>query len=153
MQNQKMNIEQMYRTLAIMWFALFSSQFLFLLVIFFVKPELFKFDFSQPLLPGKFAIIVLVFLLVGIINIAISFFLRKKYLDQAVADQNIHFVQTALITGCALCESVSLFGLMLAFVADYQYFFIWFILGIGAMIFHFPRRDNLIAASYKYMQK
>jgi hypothetical protein len=38
---------------------------------------------------------------------------------------------------------------MLAFVADYQYFFLWFILGIGATIFHFPRRDNLIAAGYK----
>lgn len=149
MENQKTNIEQIYRTLALIWFALFVSQFLFLMVIFFVKPELFKFDFSQPILPGKFAIVILIFLLVGIMNLAISFFLRKKYLDQAVAEQNIHFVQTALIAGCALCESVSLFGMMLAFVADYQYFFLWFILGIGAMIFHFPRRDSLIAASYK----
>jgi hypothetical protein len=153
MENQKTNIEQIYRTLVVLWFALFISQFLFLVVIFFVKPELFRFDFSQPLLPGKFAIIVLVFLFVGITNLAISFFLKKKYLDQAVADQNIHFVQTALVTGCALCESVSLFGLMLAFVADYQYFFLWFILGIAAMIFHFPRRDNLIAASYKNPQQ
>ena len=149
MENQKTNIEQMYRTLVVLWFALFVSQFLFLVVLYFVKPELYEFDFSKPILPGKFAIIVLVFLLVGITNLAISFFLRKKYLDQAVAEQNIHFVQTALITGSALCESVSLFGLMLAFVADYQYFFLWFILGIGAMIFHFPRRDNLIAASFR----
>jgi hypothetical protein len=58
-----------------------------------------------------------------------------------------------MIVGCALCESVSLFGIMLAFVADYQYFFLWFILGIGSMIFHFPRRDNLIAASYKNFQQ
>ncbi len=149
MENQKQNIEQIYRTLALIWFALFVSQFLFLVVIFFVKPALFRFDFSQPFLPGQFSIIVIVFLLVGITNIAISFFLRKKYLDQAVAEQNIYFVQTALIAGCALCESVSLFGMMLAFVADYKYFFLWFILGIGATIFHFPRRDNLIAASYK----
>lgn len=144
-----MNVEQIYRTLVFLWFALFVSQFLFLVVIFFVKPGLFKFDFSQPFLPGKFAIIVLIFLVVGITNLAVSFLLKKKYLDQAIAEQNIHFVQTALITGCALCESASLFGLMLAFVADYQYFFIWFILGIGATIFHFPRRDNLTAANYK----
>ncbi|CAN5698221.1 hypothetical protein BH20ACI4_BH20ACI4_29380 [soil metagenome] len=149
MENQKTNIEQIYRTLVVLWFALFVSQFLFLLVLFFVKPELFSFDFTQPILPGKFAVIVLVFLLVGIINLAISFFLKKKYLDQAVAEQNIHFVQTALVTGCALSESVSLFGMMLAFVANYQYFFLWFILGIAGIIFHFPNRDNLIAASYK----
>ena len=149
MENQKTNIEQIYRTLVVLWFALFVSQFLFLVVLYFVKPELFSFGFSQPLLPGKFAIIVGIFALVAITNIAVSFFLKKKYLDQAVAEQNVHFVQTALIVGSAMCESVSLFGLMLAFVADYQYFFLWFILGIGAMVFHFPRRDNLISAVYR----
>ena len=58
MENQKTNIEQMYRGLVVTWFALFVSQFLFFVVLYFVKPELFSFDFSQPLLPGKFAIIV-----------------------------------------------------------------------------------------------
>ena len=149
MKDQKIDIERMYRGLTTLWFALFVSQFLFLVGLYFVKPELFKFDFSQPLLPGKFAIIVGIFALVAITNLAVSFFIKKKYLDQAVAEQNLYFVQTALITGCALCESVSLFGLMLAFVANYQYFFLWFILGIAAMIFHFPKRDNLIAANYK----
>ena len=148
MKDEKINIEQMYRTLAILWFALFVSQFLFLLVIFFAKPELFRFDFSQPLL-GKNAPVIIIFALVSVLNIAISFFLKKKYLNQAIAEKNVHFAQTALIVGCAMCESVSLFGMMLAFVADYQYFFLWFILGIGATIFHFPRRDNLIAAGYK----
>ncbi len=148
MKDEKINIEQMYRTLAILWFALFVSQFLLLLVIFFAKPELFRFDFSQPFL-GKNAPIIIIFAAASVLNIAISFFLKKKYLGQAIAEKNVHFVQTAMIVGCAMCESVSLFGLMLAFVADYQYFFLWFIIGIGATIFHFPRRDNLIAASYK----
>ncbi len=148
MKNEKINTEQFYRTLAIIWFALFVSQFLFLLVIFFVKPELFRFDFSQPLL-GKYAPVIIIFAFAAILNIAISFFLKKKYLNQAVGEQNVHFVQTALIVGCAMCELVSLFGLMLALVADYQYFFLWFILGIGATIFHFPRRDNVIAANHK----
>jgi hypothetical protein len=148
MKDEKINIEQMYRTLTILWFALFAAQFLFLLVIFFVKPELFRFDFSQPLL-GKNAPIIIIFAVASIFNIAISFFLKKKYLGQAIAEKNVHFVQTAMIVGCAMCESVSLFGMMLAFVADYQYFFLWFVLGIGAMIFHFPRRGNLIDAGYK----
>ena len=148
MKDEKINIEQMYRTLAILWFALFVSQFLFLLLLFFAKPELFRFDFSQPFL-GKNAPVIVIFAAASVLNIAISFFLKKKYLGQAIAEKNVHFVQTAMIVGCAMCESDSLFGLMLAFVADYQYFFLWFILGIGATIFHFPRRDNLIAAGYK----
>ncbi len=148
MKDEKINLEQFYRTLAIIWFALFVSQFLFLLVVFFVKPELFRFDFSQPLL-GKYAPVIIIFALAAFFNIAISFFLKKKYLNQAVAEQNVHFVQTAMIVGCAMCELVSLFGLMLALVADYPYFFLWFILGIGSTIFHFPRRDNVIAANHQ----
>lgn len=152
MKDEKINIEQMYGTMAILWFALFVAQFLFLLVLYLVKPELFRFDFSQPLL-GKNAPIIIIFALAAIFNIVISFFLKKKYLGQAIAEQNVHFVQTAMFVGCAMCESVSLFGLMLAFVADYQYFFLWFALGIGAMIFHFPRRSNLISASFKNFQQ
>lgn len=152
MKNEKINIEQFYRTLAIIWFAFFVSQILFLLVIFFIQPELFQIDVSRPLL-GKNMPIIIIFALTAIFNIAISFFLRKKYLDQAVSEQNVYFAQTAVIVGCAMCESVSLFGLMLAFVADYQYFFLWFTLGIAATVFHFPRRDNLIAANHKNFQQ
>lgn len=148
MQNEKINPEQFYRTLVIIWFALFVSQFLLLLVLYFVQPELFRFDFSKPLI-DKNAIIIIIFAFAAVFNIALSFFLKKKYLDQAIAEQNIHFVQTAVIVGSAMCESVSLFGLMLAFVANYQYFFLWFVLGIGAMILHFPRREAVFAAGYK----
>lgn len=149
MQNQKTNIEQMYRGLLMIWAAIVMSQFLFLVVLYFIKPELFRFDFSAPLLPEGFEVLIGIFALVGISNVVISLILRKKYLAQATAEKNPAFVQTAMITGCALCEAVSLFGMMLALVAGYQYFFFWFILGIIATVFHFPRRDDLIAASYK----
>lgn len=148
MENQKINVEQMYRGMLMIWFSLVVSQVLFLLIVYIVKPNLFKFEFNQPFL-GENTVIVLIFILAAFSNIAISFFLRKKYAAQAVAEQNVSYVQTAMITGCALCEAVSIFGLMLAFVADYQYFFLWSILGIGATLFHFPRRDDLIAATYK----
>ena len=144
MKDIKINIEEFHRTLMILWFALLVSQILFLLVIFLVKPE---FDFSEPFL-GRFAPVIIIFALAAVLNITLSFFLRKKYLNQAIAEKNPYLVQTAMIVGCAMCESVSLFGMMLAFVADYQYFFLWFILGIGATIFHFPRRDNVFAANH-----
>ena len=148
MENQKANIEQMYRGLVMIWFSLVVSQMLFLLVVYFTKPALFSFEFSQPFL-GTNIIIVLVFILAALANIAVSFYLKNKYTAQAIAEQNPGLIQTAMITGCALCEAVSIFGLMLAFVADYQYFFLWSIAGIAATLFHFPRRDNLFAATYK----
>jgi hypothetical protein len=144
----KMSVEPAYRTLTIVWFALLVSQAMLLLVIYFAKPEVFRFDFSKPLL-GENSVIILIFAMLAISNLVISFVLSRKNLNQAVAAQSIGLVQTAMIIGCALCESISLFGVVLAFAYSYQYFFLWFALGILGTILHFPRRDNLIAATYK----
>ncbi len=148
MQNQNQNVEGQYRIMAIVWFALLVSQILLLVVIFFAKPEVFKFDFSKPLL-GDNGMIILIFALLAISNLTLSFVFRKKYLNQAIAEQKTALEQTAMIVACALCEAVSLFGVVLAFAFSYQYFFLWFALGILGTILHFPRRENLIAASYK----
>jgi F0F1-type ATP synthase membrane subunit c/vacuolar-type H+-ATPase subunit K len=145
---KKMSVEEAHRTLVIIWFALVVSQALLLVVIYFAKPEVFRFDFSKPLL-GENAMIILVFALLAISNLVISFVMSRKNLNQAVAEQNIGLVQAAMITGCALCESISLLGVILAFAYSYQYFFLWFALGILGTILHFPKRDNLVAASYK----
>ncbi|MGC2235582.1 MAG: hypothetical protein WA584_05450 [Pyrinomonadaceae bacterium] len=148
MQNQNISVEQAYRTLVIIWAALLMSQFLFLVIIYVVKPEVFRFDFSKPLL-GENAVFVIALAGISVLNFAMSFVLRKKFLNQAAAEQKIHLVQTAMIAGCALCESISLFGLLLVFLQSYQYFFLFFALAILGFILHFPRRENLIAASYK----
>ncbi len=148
MQTQNQNVEGQYRILAIIWFNLLVSQLLFLVVIYFAKPEVFKFDFSKPLL-GDSQVIIVIFALLAISNLVLSFVLRKKYLNQSIAEQKTALVQTAMIIACALCEAVSLFGVVLAFAFSYQYFFLWFALGILGTILHFPRRDNLIAASYQ----
>lgn len=148
MQNQNISVEQAYKTLVTIWAALFMSQLLFLVVIYFAKPEIYRFDFSKPLL-GENPVFVILLAAVSLSNLALSFVLRKKFLNQAVAEQKIHHVQTAMIIGCALCEAISLFGLMLVFIESYQYFFLFFALALLGFIFHFPRRESLIAASYK----
>ncbi len=146
MQNENTSIEAFYKNLAVIWFGLFTAQFAFVGIVYFVKPILFKFDFSKPIL-GEYSIIVLIFAGAAILNLTLSFALKKKFIVQSVNDQNIHFVQTAMIVGCAMCEVVSLLGLMLAFVAEYQYYFLWIAVSTLAMIFHFPLRENLVNAS------
>lgn len=143
-----LNAEQSYKTLLIIWAALLFSQFMFVVVIWFAKPELFKFDFSQPLL-GDNAMIVGLFAILSLSDIVISFIIRKKTLERSVAEQSIPLVQTAMIIGCALSEAISLFGVMLAFAFNYQYFFFFSILGVIGILLHFPRRDDVHAASYK----
>jgi hypothetical protein len=142
------NVGQSYKTLVIIWFALLVSQILFLVVIFFAKPEVYKFDFSKPLLGENPALIIL-FTVLAITNFALSFIMKQRSFQQAVEKQEIAYVQTGLILACAFCEAISLLGMVLAFAFSYQYFFAWFALGILGIILHFPRRDNVVSASYK----
>jgi len=124
------------------------SQLTFVLLLFVIKPELFRLDFGRPLLGENAVAIGLIMLLCGN-NLVLSFVFRRKYLKQAEALQSPQHAQTAIIIGCAMAESVSLFGLVLAIAFDYPYFFIFFILSIAATLLHFPRREEIQAASYR----
>ena len=148
MQNEKINPEQAHTTLMIVWFALVMSQLLFLVILYFIKPGLFRFDLTQPLL-GENAVVVGALAAIAIVNLVTSFTLRKRYIGQAIATGSIAMVQSALIVGCALCESISLFGLLLGFAFDYPYFFAFSIVGIVGTLLHFPRRGDIHAASFK----
>lgn len=148
MQNPKPTTEQSYQTILVVWIALLVSQLMFPFLVFFVKPDLFKFDFAKPLL-GENQIIILALAFLSLTSLSLSFVIKKKYLDQAVTAQKVELVQTAMIVGCALCESVSLFGLFLAFSFDYQYFFLFSAAGILGTAFHFPRRESVHAATFK----
>ena len=142
------NIEQKYRAITVVWFALLVSQLMFLVILFFVKPEIFKFDFSKSPL-GDNPAITIAFAVLCVSTFLLSFVLKRKFINQAINEQKTDLVQTAVIIGCALCEATTLFGFTLVFISNYPYFFLWFALGILGIILHFPKRDNFIAASYK----
>jgi F0F1-type ATP synthase membrane subunit c/vacuolar-type H+-ATPase subunit K len=148
MQNEKINPEAAYGTILTIWAALLMSQFMFLVIVFFAKPELFKFDFTKPLL-GENAVIIIALAAVSLADLVISIVIRKKFVERSVTQQNIGLVQTGMIVGCALAEAISLFGLLLAFVFDYQYFFLFSIFGIIGIVLHFPKRDDVHPASFK----
>ena len=146
--NQTGNVEQSFRTLLLVWFALLNSQLLLLVVLYFTRPEIFRFNFSKPLLDEN-SVMVIVLAVLAVSTFLLSIVLRRRFLNQAISEQKVEFVLTAIIIGCSLCEAISLFGFVLVFILNYQYFFLWFALGILGMILHFPRRDNLIDATYK----
>ena len=147
--SQNLTVEQQYRTLSIVWAALFFSQILFLVMLYFIKPEIYSFDFTRPLLDEKFSVVVLALAFAGVSTFLMSFVLKSKLLKQAVERQNAGLVQSATIVACALCEATTLIGFVLAVAFGYQYFFLWFALGMLGFVLHFPRRDDLVAASYK----
>ena len=148
MQNQKTDTEPIYKTLMLIWFAMLMSQVMFVVMAFVVKPELLAFDMTKPVLGDNPAMVGL-FAAAAFGDIIISLFFRKKFLEKSIAEQNVGAVQTALIIGCALAEAVSLFGLILAFAFNYQYFFLFSALGVIGVILHFPRRNDVEAASFR----
>ena len=145
---QNSNVGRNYQTLVVIWFALFLSQITLLGVVYFARPEVYKFDLTRPVL-GENAVLIIAFALVALVNLALSFVMKKRAFQQAVEKQQVAFVQTGLILAYAFCEAISLLGIVLAFAFSYQYFFLWFALGILGIILHFPRRDDVVSASYK----
>jgi hypothetical protein len=121
------------------------------MVLYFVKPELFRFDFSRPLFGENF-IVVVIFGFMAIMNLFIGLFLRMQAVQRAIEEQKPSILQTGLILGLAFCESLSILGLVLAFAFNYQYFFLWFILAIIGMLLHYPKRQNYHEASFKSKQ-
>ena len=145
MKNAVSNMKVKYETLVIIWGALLASQAVFLLLIYLVKPELFAFDFRRPFF-GEQPLIILLFAVAALVFFILSFVLRNQHMRRAVVDQDAGCVQTGLVLGCALSEASSLLGVILAFAFDYHYFFLWIALGMLGVLFHFPRRNNLLAA-------
>ncbi|MBK7392409.1 MAG: hypothetical protein IPI64_03785 [Chloracidobacterium sp.] len=130
--------------------AILVSQFLFLLMIYFVKPELMGLAPSQSQSESeRTPEIVLVLAVVSIVVLVASFVIKKVLIGQAVKTRVTALIFVASIFGCSLCESVTLFGLLTAFVANYPYFYAFFAAGIIGTILHFPSQSSIDAASYK----
>ncbi len=146
--HKNLDTDQLYRTMTIIWLVLLFSQFaLFGFAYSFTGPDAAANIADGFLSKNPPIIIGAVFLAFS--NLALSFFMRRRANEQAVAEQNVKHVQTGLILACALCETISLIGMILAFAFAYPYFYLWFALGILGIFLHFPRRKNLIDASYK----
>lgn len=151
MQNEKPNVEAQYKSLLIIWAALLMSQFLLLLVVFFVKPKLFGFDLSGPF-GGEEPVLNFALLGIGGLAAVMSFALRSVFVRNAVKSGTPALITSAVIVGVAMCEVATLFGILSAMHNGYPYFFIFFIIGILGVLLHFPQRDDLTAASFKGAQ-
>ncbi len=148
MADQKASPESSYQTIFIVWAALLFSQFIFAVLVYFVKPELRQLDLSAPLLGDQPAIVV-VFASVGVLSLILGQILKGRVLERSVAEQNVGLVQTATIVASALAEVSSLLGVMLAFAFGYRYFLAFIVVGIVGVLMAFPRRSQVHAASFK----
>ncbi|MFN2513701.1 MAG: hypothetical protein ABR568_20060 [Pyrinomonadaceae bacterium] len=135
------SVDARYRILLIIWFALLSAVGLYFMVAQLVQPS--EVDSAQ----NKMLTIILSGM--GAFLVVASFAVKRRFLKQSVERQEIALVQTGFIVAVAMCEAGALFGLVDLMVTGNRYYFVVMMIGALGILFHFPRRDDLLSATYK----
>lgn len=128
------------RVMLIVWFMILMSViFMFFLTL----------VIQRPAAGGSDNMMLWVFTAFSVFTFILSFVIKRRILAQSVREQKIALVQSAMIVAVALCETVSLFGMMVYFTTGTPYYYVFFIVSVIGILLHMPRRDQLLAASYK----
>ena len=134
-------IDARFRVMLILWFALLSSVVVYFLVSLVIqRPNVDD---------GENRILTFVLTVVGTFTVIVSTALKQRFLAQSVDQQRLELVQTGYIVALALCEFAALLGLVDRMVTGNRYYYVLFVIALIGMALHWPRRDHLLAASYK----
>ena len=137
------DLNKQYQTMLTLWFALLMSVVMYVVFVQIAAPPI-----ANAENPGNSPLIIGLTVL-GAMFVLVSFVVKRKLLDQSVEKQDLAMVQKAMIVALALCEVSALLGLLERFVFGNREYYLLFILAALGDLFHFPRRSQLEAASYK----
>ena len=131
-------VEARHKVFLILWFALFVSVMLFLVLVLVVGSK------GTPNPTLSYALLG-----IGSMTVLVSFLLKQQLVQKAINHNDIAALQSAHIVSLALCESAALFGVLDRFVTASQTS--WFLFAIAALgiLLHFPKKDHIRAVSYK----
>jgi NADH:ubiquinone oxidoreductase subunit 2 (subunit N) len=142
-QNAEGNIDGRYRTMLVLWVVMLMNIGLFFVFSLFLVPE----AVNEPVAPVNSLFITVVAL--GAFTIIISFAVKRKFFERSVEKQEVDLVQKGLVIACAMCEVSALLGLVLRFLIDQREYYLLFLIAAIGTAFHFPRREQLLSATYK----
>jgi F0F1-type ATP synthase membrane subunit c/vacuolar-type H+-ATPase subunit K len=137
------DLAKKYQTMVTLWAALLMSVVLYFVVTVFAAPPIAESD--SP--PSKLLLIGVAAL--GTFLVGVSFVVKRKFLSQAVEQQDVGLVQKAMVFACALCEATALLGVLSRFLMNNRHHAFLFLLAAAGQVLHFPRRDDLEAARWK----
>ncbi|MGI9165365.1 MAG: hypothetical protein ACR2G5_03100 [Pyrinomonadaceae bacterium] len=138
------DLDARYRTMLILWFALFMN-----IAIFFVFSLLMSQERSNNRDTAPSILLPVVFTALGTLLVALSFAVKGKLLKRSVETQDVQLVQKALVIACAMCEASALLGLIERFLGNGREYYLLFLIAALGTALHFPRREHLVAATYK----
>ena len=138
-------VEGRLRVLRIIWGALLASVGVYAVLGFVLLPQ------SEP--PSVEHTEVNIFLgpllIASLILVYVSFSVKNRMLTEAAARPRPGSAQQAFILGFALSEAAALMGLVGVLITGNPLSFGIIALGALGLAFHFPRREQLLGATYK----
>jgi uncharacterized membrane protein len=140
----KNDLDKRYRTLVVLWFGMLMSIATLFVFTLFIGPP-----FSGGPTSGPNKILLFVFAAVGMFLVVLSFAVKGKLLARSVDQQDASLVQTALVISLAMCEVSALLGVVERLVVGNREYYLLFLLAVIGLVLHFPRREALVAATWK----
>jgi hypothetical protein len=134
-------IEAQHRVILIIWVFMFMSVVGFLVMTVLIPSN------AQ----GDNRVLAFVLIGLSLLNLVISFIIKRSFLAQSVEKQDLSLVSKAYIVALALCESAGLFGLLIHFAAGSVYYYVPFVIAVVGMLLHFPKKQHLLDASFKQL--
>ncbi len=135
----EVTLDTRYRTMVTLWFGLFFS-----IVVFFLFALL-----TSPAEATENSTVSLVLAIIGTLAVIASYLVKQRFLSQAVEKQNVAMVQTGMIVAAALTEIAAMLGLLDHFTTGNRWYYLLMIVAVIGALLNFPKRDHLLAASYK----
>ncbi len=138
------DLDKRYQTMVVLWLALFLSIGLYFLYSLFVMPPVE----TGPDTPRR-SLLIAMLTAIGTFLVVVSFAVKRKLIERSVEKQDVSLVQKGMIVACAICEVCALLGLLERFLIGNSDYFVLFLIAAIGVALHFPRREQLLAASYK----
>ncbi|HET6893574.1 MAG TPA: hypothetical protein VFH31_20920 [Pyrinomonadaceae bacterium] len=136
--NDSATLDARYRTLVILWFALFCSIGLFFLLTLLAPSEVRENN-----------AVSLTLAVLGTLAVIASYFVKRRYLNQAVDKQDVALVQVGTVVAAALNEVAAMLGFLDHILTGNRYYYVLMLMAVIGSLLNFPHRDHLLAASYK----
>lgn len=139
-QDLQLKIEPRMRIIRTLWIGMLSSIGLYYVFTLFV---------GQPNNSHPNNVLSIILVGAGLLTTFISVPIKRKLLAQSVEQQRVELVQQGYIIAWSLTEVAGLLGLLDFFITGNRYYFVLFVIAAIGQLFHFPRRQDVLAACFK----
>jgi len=154
--NTNMNPETRLRTMRILWAVFIITVGLHAMVAYFARssesddwPTAAAAAESPGIgaSAGGFSVLIIVLFALGLSTVVASFLVKQAFSQRAVREQSPAVLQTGFILSLVLCEVAGLFGFVGLFADGNPAAWLLFVVAAAGMVLHFPRREDVEAAS------